>query len=283
MISTKSQTTATTRIQQQTVPCRGDDEIRERLLNKLGIFFGDHTVSSKTGPLSTKSRTGNCHSENRFSPPPADTSRSNRSGDSQPSMVTDSSNASSSPEEGEASVGSSSLIDFSTQTRESLKLEQHLLYQQEKKLQFYPMADVVLIPSHRDYSPQDHDRLWNSSHDIRIQLERNVIEFMKDDGDWRKATEEGSFVAIKGELHHPATFLTVQSERKQKRKHRKQQGQGQGQSPPPAAAASRTVVPPNEERQRKAANVRSAEETTSLVKAPRGSLVAVVVVAEGGL
>ena len=225
MLSTESHTTttATTRIPQETVPCRGDSEIRERLLNKLGIFFGGHTpctvsyssssslYGSPSCSPSIKSKTGNCHSGNPLPPSPADRSRSNSSDDSQPSMVTDSDN--SNPEEYEEEAGSSSLIDYSTQTRESLKLEQHLLYQKEKKLQFFPLVDVVHIPSHRDYSPQDHDRLWNSSQNTQTQLERNVVEFIADDCNWRKATEEGSFIAADGHLHHPATFPTVQLER----------------------------------------------------------------------
>ena len=219
MISTTELQPATNNIVAHATQRRGEDQIRERLLNKLGIFLdqnptagpkSNNCVSPVPDDATTKKHSSPMTKKDCVrSPPPPPTPSSSPLGSGDPKNPLDP--HSSIPGAGAGAGGSCFLLDYSTQRSEPLYLHPQLLYQREKSLQFFPLTNVVEIPSHRDYSDEDYNRMWNSSHHIQLNRERSVMEFEADQYDWRKATEEGSFIAIDGELHHPATFTVLRT------------------------------------------------------------------------
>jgi len=79
---------------------------------------------------------------------------------------------------------------------------------------FCPAVEIMEIPSHRDYDEATRERLWVTPEEREADKTRNMMEFLVDGWDWRRATEEHCFVRLPGdeggdeyELVHPATWM----------------------------------------------------------------------------
>ena len=76
------------------------------------------------------------------------------------------------------------------------------------RVQFQASVSVVEIPSHRDCDHETKHAMWTSLRDLRLNAERNKIEFYADGFDWRNAMEESGMIQCEatGEYMHPATY-----------------------------------------------------------------------------
>jgi hypothetical protein len=95
--------------------------------------------------------------------------------------------------------------------------EEHL--KEGAQVSFLESVSVIEIPSHRDYSPEDRQDLWNSAQVIAALARRNSAEFSSEGGAWQNVLEEDAFVSLpSGELIHPFTFQKQQQDKENRRK-----------------------------------------------------------------
>jgi hypothetical protein len=99
-----------------------------------------------------------------------------------------------------------------------------------KRVHFKSIVSVVLVPSHREYSPTTKKTLWGSIKEIKAAAIRNTAEFIHDRCNWRKATEEDRMYrdTRNGTLIHPVHvqryYAAVEAyQQKTKKQHRHQQ------------------------------------------------------------
>lgn len=73
------------------------------------------------------------------------------------------------------------------------------------KVQFKPTVAVICIPSHRSYPSKVKKTLWGSTKEIKANAIRNTAEYIYDNCNWRKSTEEEQFYrdTRNGSLIHP--------------------------------------------------------------------------------
>jgi hypothetical protein len=179
---------------------RGAPEIREKLLGKLGFFQHGQTSSCPKSKAELASSESKLTKNYIPTPPPPKVARKS-------AMRTNSQ---------QSNTHVLHFLDYATQCKEPLLIEPGLLFQQGKKIQFFPQVTIVSIPSHRDYPEPIRQAIWSGTRDIHMNGQRNTLEFAADNYDWRKATEEGSFIAADGELYHPTTYTLFIAERKLK-------------------------------------------------------------------
>lgn len=206
---------------------RSEGEIRERLLRKLGIFVQGQSVSPLLafpqqlvkGPCS-RARYRQMDME-KFD----DRCVSSASLWNQP-VKTDK------PSEGMTVLDNYwnsskqeylSLLDMSTESRQPIKLQSIEHYRPKASIQFKQDVSVVEIPSRREYPKPLRRQLWTNCKELRMNGERNALEFAADYYDWRYCREEDVFIAVNGVLYHPETYRRRfswlnHSNNKQKRK-----------------------------------------------------------------
>ena len=201
---------------------RHDPEMQERLMNTLRIFFhgeaptfakqssGDDDQkedpytrggSSPTSPPRTKrSLRERSLAEKYVSTPPPP-----------PSKAAITPNEVSSPRPHPNYL---STLDRATEYQEPLQIIQtqwvdpvaHSTEEPSKTVRFLPQVSVVSIPDRKEYPKSVRRKLWTSFRTLRVNGERNVLEFEADNFDWRQCSEEDTFIAHQGELYHPETY-----------------------------------------------------------------------------
>lgn len=74
-----------------------------------------------------------------------------------------------------------------------------------KRLTFNEEVAVCPIPERGEYSKRIRKHLWNSSHELMMNCERNSIEFAAEGWDWRNSLEDDQMYrcVATGELVHP--------------------------------------------------------------------------------
>lgn len=117
------------------------------------------------------------------------------------------------------SVASDALV---RNVQEPTRKRSRMMKETKPRVRFYEVVDVVHIPSHADYSDEEHFRMWNTTNVIHQNAQRNILEWNYERRDWANAIEEQDmcYNEAKGEFVHPAVaqqclFLREQCTRRE--------------------------------------------------------------------
>ena len=75
----------------------------------------------------------------------------------------------------------------------------------KSRIAFQEQVEVVPIPTRYEYSDRIKSRIWSNRHELQENAERNALEFAAEGWNWRSVTEdEGMYICSQsGELVHP--------------------------------------------------------------------------------
>mmetsp|Transcript_481 Transcript_481/g.1128 ORF Transcript_481/g.1128 Transcript_481/m.1128 type:complete len:299 (+) Transcript_481:335-1231(+) len=74
------------------------------------------------------------------------------------------------------------------------------------RIAFQDVVDVMPIPTRHEYSDRIKSRIWSNRHELQENAERNAVEFASEGWKWENVIEdEGMYIcSASGELVHPA-------------------------------------------------------------------------------
>lgn len=158
-----------------------EDQIRARLLNRLGIYEGTQpsgavpVTAAQTRRLRMLRGMGIGGYNVKPSPPDGSATRPPLGG----------------------------VIPF----QEKLKDSDAPLQQKAKKrsIAFSDDVSVIPIPMRNEYSERIKSRIWSNRYELQENAQRNALEFAAEGWNWRTVTEDdGMFIcSVSGELVHP--------------------------------------------------------------------------------
>lgn len=101
---------------------------------------------------------------------------------------------------------STSTLPMEDSETEDEIMDENITQQEHRHVTFAPFDKIVWIPSFRDYTPEQHARIWASCDEIDANAQRGRHEFRWEGADWRTALEEDDFILCSdGNRYHPAT------------------------------------------------------------------------------
>jgi hypothetical protein len=177
--------------------CRGSQEIRSRLLSRLGIF--DQSSVLSTSPPQTQPMTAAQHRRVRIL---------RNMGIGYATFQ--------SPPDGSALRKP---LNNVLPSKEPLKVDYDVMEEKEEvvevhnnktkkttRIAFQDEVDVLPIPTRHEYSDRIKSRIWSNRHELQENAQRNAVEFAAEGWNWETVTEdEGMYVCLaSGELVHPA-------------------------------------------------------------------------------
>jgi hypothetical protein len=79
------------------------------------------------------------------------------------------------------------------------------LKQRKTRIMFQEDVEVMPIPTRYEYSDRIKSRIWSNRHELQENAERNAVEFASEGWNWRNVTEDdGMYICSQsGELVHP--------------------------------------------------------------------------------
>ncbi|KAG7351982.1 hypothetical protein IV203_008030 [Nitzschia inconspicua] len=74
------------------------------------------------------------------------------------------------------------------------------------RIAFQDEVDVLPIPTRHEYSDRIKSRIWSNRHELQENAERNAVEFAQEGWNWEKVKEDDEMYicSASGELVHPA-------------------------------------------------------------------------------
>ena len=95
-------------------------------------------------------------------------------------------------------------LEHDTQTR--FKVHKPAKSTKTTKIAFQEEVEVVPIPTRHEYSDRIKSRIWSNRYELQENAERNAVEFASEGWNWENVTEdEGMYIcSASGELVHPA-------------------------------------------------------------------------------
>lgn len=210
----KTITTMESTFTSSTYTGRDSQEIRSRLLSRLGIYDAPPGMSSSSTSSGTTSSlaqplTAAQHRRVRIlrgmgvgytmfkSPPDGSALRKPLDGvvpSKEPLKADYDDDDNNNPEEKDGEVAE----NYSEAAKINKRKTTRIAFQDE--------VDVLPIPTRHEYSDRIKSRIWSNRHELQENAERNAVEFASEGWNWRNVTEdEGMYIcSASGELVHPA-------------------------------------------------------------------------------
>jgi hypothetical protein len=191
-------------------PVDRDEATQRRLLNSLGVFFGQPVEEARLLPRIIKDEPETVNVvATEATVVETDTNQLELGTTYSEPLAAPSSDCPPFTDPCSVRIADQASLDFELE-------EPDVPPTKEKKIHFFEKVSVVEIPSYRDLDQDTIDSIWTSVDQVYEEGERNTMEYIADGCDWRNAREEHQMVydRVTGELYHPATWREIQQERR---------------------------------------------------------------------